>query len=339
MFPISAPWDYAGELSRAVGSDYTTGLVEDHTGLNNGRFGEAAYLDQCEQVLLERERMMLHELERFSGGFFFCLFDTPDRVQHMFWRYRDAAAGPTRGGAREYERVIEDHYRRCDAIVGRALERVDDDSLFIVLSDHGFTGFRRGVHLNAWLHANGYLALERGVEPGEAGDFLKHVDWTSTRAYALGLGSIYLNVSGREASGTVSRADAPGLAREIASRLSGLRDPATGVVAVRGAVTREEAYAGPYASESPDVVALFAEGYRVSWATTLGGVPAELMEDNVKRWSGDHIVDPALVPGVLFMNRPYAAADARLLDLAPTILAALGVPKGAAMEGASLLPV
>jgi predicted AlkP superfamily phosphohydrolase/phosphomutase len=340
MFPISAPWDYAGQLAREVGTFYTTGMVEDHTGLSNGRFGEAAYLDQCEMVLAERERMMLHELGRFREGLFFCLFDTPDRVQHMFWRFREADHPAMNGGdgREEFGRVIEDHYRRCDAIVGRVLERVDSDTLLIVLSDHGFNSFRRGVHLNSWLHEKGYLALKSGVEPGEeAGEFLKQVDWGRTRAYALGLGSIYLNVKGREAAGVVEPAESTALARELAARLSGLRDPATGAVAVRGVATREAVYSGAYAAESPDAVALFGDGYRVSWATALGGVPRGLVEDNVKRWSGDHIVDPALVPGVLFMNRAFATDEARLIDLAPTILAALGVPKGAAMEGRGLL--
>jgi predicted AlkP superfamily phosphohydrolase/phosphomutase len=339
MFPISAPWDYAGQLAREVGTFYTTGMVEDHTGLSNGRFGEAAYLDQCEVVLAERERMMLYELARFREGLFFCLFDTPDRVQHMFWRFREADhPAMNGGGGEEFGRVIEDHYRRCDAIVGRVLEHVDGDTLLIVLSDHGFNSFRRGVHLNSWLHEQGYLALKSGVEPGEeAGEFLRQVDWGRTRAYALGLGSIYLNVQGREAAGVVEASESAALARELSARLTGLRDPATGAVAVRGVATREAVYSGAYAAESPDAVALFGDGYRVSWATALGGIPRGLVEDNVKRWSGDHIVDPALVPGVLFMNRGFAADEARLIDLAPTILAALGVPKGAAMEGRALL--
>jgi bisphosphoglycerate-independent phosphoglycerate mutase (AlkP superfamily) len=86
------------------------------------------------------------------------------------------------------------------------------------------------------------------------------------------------------------------------------------------------------------MVVNFASGYRVSWATALGGLPHGHFEDNVKRWGGDHIIDPALVPGVLFMNRPFGGERSpALIDLAPTILAALGVTKGAAMEGTSLL--
>jgi predicted AlkP superfamily phosphohydrolase/phosphomutase len=209
----------------------------------------------------------------------------------------------------------------------------------VVLSDHGFTSFQRGVHLNTWLHDHGFLALAPGVRPGDdAGDLLRHVDWGRTQAYALGLGSVYLNVRGREAQGIVAAADAGRVGREIAAGLTGLRDEARGRVAVRGVSAREDVYRGPYAGEAPDLVVRFAPGYRVSWATALGGVPSGHVEDNVKRWGGDHIVDPTLVPGVLFMNRPFDGADAGLVDLAPTILAALGVPKGGAMEGASLLP-
>lgn len=349
MFPISAPWEYAAELSRKVGTFYTTGMVEDHTGLSNGRFGEAAYLDQCDQVVREREAMMLYELDRITEGLFFCLFDTPDRIQHMFWRFREPAHPAnaanenadvtySHDGSADMSRVIEDHYRRCDTIVGKVIEKTDDRTLLVVLSDHGFNGFQRGVHLNSWLHEQGLLKLCDGVSPGEeAGEFLRKVDWSGTSAYALGLGSIYLNLRGRERDGLVAPEDARSVQTRITQGLRGLIDPERGDVAIRGVVARDEVYAGPYAAESPDLIVNFAEGYRVSWATALGGVPRGICEDNIKKWSGDHIIDPALVPGVLFMNRQFNSAGPRLLDLAPTILDALGVPKGPAMEGESLL--
>jgi predicted AlkP superfamily phosphohydrolase/phosphomutase len=335
LFPISAPPEYAGELARKLGTFYTTGMVEDHSGLNNGRLSEAAYLEQCEDVLREREQMMLYELQRPDEGLFFCLFDTPDRIQHMFWRFRENGAGRA---STDLARVIEEHYRACDAVVGRALAFADDDTLFMALSDHGMSSFRRGVHLNSWLHENGLLALRPGVTPGEAaGDFFRGVEWERTRAYALGLGGIYLNLKGREAKGCVDPGEAAALAASIAKGLASLRDPANGAVAIRGAVTREQVYSGPYAAESPDLIVNFAEGYRVSWGTALGGVPEGTFEDNERKWAGDHVIDPCLVSGALFMNRKFRTQEARLLDMAPTILEALGVPKGAAMEGGSLL--
>ncbi len=341
VFPISHPWEYSTELAKTLGAFYTTGMVEDHTGLSNERFGEEAYLAQCDDVMRERERMLHLELDRFREGFLFCLFDTPDRLQHMFWRFgEDNHPANREDGARRREMaaVIRDHYRACDAVIGRLLERTDPDALLIVLSDHGFSSFQRGVHLNSWLLESGYLALKTGVQPGhEAGEFLKQVDWGRTKAYALGIGSLYLNVRGREGEGIVEAAAADALAQEIATRLTSLVDPARGAPAVRGAKTKREIYSGAYLDEAPDLIVGFAAGYRASWTTALGGIPAGLFEDNVKKWGGDHIIDPSLVPGVLFMNRPFDSSGAGLVDIAPTILAALAAPKPGAMEGRPLV--
>ncbi|HWP44002.1 MAG TPA: alkaline phosphatase family protein, partial [Blastocatellia bacterium] len=272
-------------------------------------------------------------------GFFFCLFDTPDRVAHMFWRFAESEHPANRGRIEaEMARVIDDHYRACDAVVGNAMEFVDEQTLLIVLSDHGMNSFQRGVHLNTWLYDNGLLALRNGVAPGEeAGDFFRNVDWSRTRAYAVGLGSLYLNLKGREEQGIVDGADAEALKADIIKGLSGLIDERSGKVAIRSVVAREQVYSGPYAAESPDLLVNFSEGYRVSWDTALGGVPEGHFEDNVKKWGGDHIIDPCLVPGALFMNRGFKGEKASLLDMAPTILEALGVPRGESMEGESLL--
>ena len=116
-----------------------------------------------------------------------------------------------------------------------------------------------------------------------------------------------------------------------------MADPQRDRKAIRSVLIRNQVYSGPYVQDAPDLVVNFEEGYRVSWGTPLGGVPAGLFEDNVKKWGGDHMIDPCLAPGVLFMNHPINLAKPKLLDLAPTILSALGVPPGPAMEGSSLV--
>jgi predicted AlkP superfamily phosphohydrolase/phosphomutase len=340
LFPISAPADYAGELMERVGDFATTGMVEDHGGLSNERFGEEAFLAQCNDAWNEREAMLLHELQFFNEGLLYCLFDTPDRVQHMFWRFREPEHPANRGEAPDpaLAGVIEDQYRRGDAIVGKALEYADHETLVIALSDHGFNSFQRGVHLNTWLYDQGLLALRDGARPGkETSDLLLGVDWSRTKAYALGLGGIYLNLKGREGQGIVAPDEAEGLKAAIAEKLTGLTDPERGSVAIRGVRSREEVYSGPYTGESPDLLVRFNAGYRASWSTAMGGIGEGQFEDNTKKWSGDHIIDPELVPGVLFMNRPFRGERASLVDLAPTILHAFGLPKGAAMEGSTLL--
>ncbi len=345
LYPIAHPAAYSAELARAMGGPfYTAGMVEDHGGLGNGRFGEAEFLAQCDLAMREREAMMRHELAQLDEGFFFILFDTPDRVQHMFWRFREPghpanrASGDDERPVREWSRVIEEHYRRCDAVVGEAMAAIDDRTLFLVASDHGFTSFQRGVNLNSWLHAQGYLALRGGALPDDdTPDFLREVDWAHTRAYALGLGSIYLNVAGRERDGIVAAAEAEALAERLAAELGGMRDETRGATAIVRARTRRALYHGPFAHESPDVVVEFNAGYRVSWRTALGGFGRTIVEDNTRRWGGDHIVAPALVPGVCFCNHQLQPDGMSLLDLAPTILAHLGVSVPSAFEGSSRL--
>jgi predicted AlkP superfamily phosphohydrolase/phosphomutase len=256
----------------------------------------------------------------------------------MFWRFTEPEHPANHGeDVSEYANVIKEHYRECDSIVGKAMQHIDDDTLFIALSDHGMNSFQRGLNLNTWLYENGFLALKTGFNPGEIGDFFQNVDWDRTRAFALGLGCIFLNMQGREANGIVNGAEAESVRDGIVGGLTGLVDTARSAVAVRSVARREQVYSGPYLNEAPDLLVNFSEGYRVSWDTPLGGVPQGLFVDNHKKWSGDHVIDPALSSGVLFMNQKFRTESPSLVDLAPTILNSLGVPKGAEMEGSDLL--
>jgi predicted AlkP superfamily phosphohydrolase/phosphomutase len=340
MFPVSAPADYARELADNIGLFSTLGMAEDHNGLNNGRLDEAAYLQQCELVLNERERAMRFELDRFSEGFFFILFDTPDRVQHMLWRFRDREhPGFEPDLSPDLATKVEEQYSRCDALLGPVLEKVDENTLLMVLSDHGFGTFRRAFDTNTWLWQNGLLALKDSRKPGEdSGDGFASVDWSKTYAYAVGLGGIYLNFKGRESAGILQEgSEADHVRRAIQTGLAEFPDTETQQAAVRNVSRREELYSGAFVENSPDLLVNFHRGFRVSWQSAVGGFSNSLLEDNMRRWSGDHIVDPESVPGILFMNRAPHPNPACLIDLAPTILNYLGVPVPESMEGASLL--
>ena len=266
---------------------------------------------------------------RFDEGLFFCLYDTPDRL-NLCLAYREPDHPANRGGVPDprYVRVIEDQYRRGDEVVGKAVYFADPETLFIVLSDHGFGSFQRGVNLNTLLFDAGMLSLKDGKTPAhDCRDLLLDVDWPRTSAYALGLGGIYLNLEGREGQGTVKPEKAEELKANIARRLTGLADPVRGTIAIRGVRPRQSVYSGPCVDQAPDLLVDFERGYRASWATSLGGVSAGHFEDNIKKWSGDHIIDPELVPGVLLMNRPYRQSGAGLADLAPTILRVARTPR------------
>ena len=146
-----------------------------------------------------------------------------------------------------------------------------------------------------------------------------------------------MNQRGREAEGIVASGDeSERLKREIAAKLAALRDPDGDGIVIQEAVDISKRYTGPYLDQSPDLVIGYADGYRVSWDAAVGKIAGAVVADNPKSWSGDHCVDPRLVPGVLFCNRKVAAASASIVDLAPTILNLYGLEAPRHMEGRSL---
>jgi predicted AlkP superfamily phosphohydrolase/phosphomutase len=208
--------------------------------------------------------------------------------------------------------------------------------MLLVMSDHGFKPFRRGVDLNAWLLANGYLKLKGDAGSSER-SYLADVDWSRTRAYALGLSGIYVNRRSREGQGVVEDIEVAALIAELKAKLTGLRDAERGEVAIHEAVARGDVYRGPYVDAAPDLIIGYNVGYRVSWDAAIGKCGPAVFVDNAKAWNGDHCMHPDLVPGVLLSNRPLAVGEkANIIDLAPTVLDLLGVARPAYMDGRSL---
>ena len=335
--PISHPGYYATYLAKLIGPYATLGLAEDTWALNEGALDDGAFLEQAYDIHEERERMFFGALEKLREGALVCVFDITDRLQHMFWRFLEPDHPALRGSRNEeFRDAIPSLYRRMDELVGRVMGRLGDRDVLLIISDHGFKSFQRGVNPNVWLRNNGYLALKKGVD--SSGDWLREVDWSRTRAYAMGLAGIFLNIRGREAQGIVAPgAEARELKQEIISKLDGLRDEAKGKVAVNKVFDSARLYQGPYAENAPDLIVGYNVGYRISWKGATGVVNDTLFEDNEKAWSGDHSVDPRAVPGILFSNRSLSAHRPALMDLAPTILELFGVPAPAYMDGKSLL--
>ncbi|HLH05090.1 MAG TPA: alkaline phosphatase family protein [Bryobacteraceae bacterium] len=324
--PISHPGYYATYLAKLLGTYATLGMAEDTWALNEGAIDEDAFLAQARLIQEERERMYFSALEHMRSGVVACVFDTTDRVQHMFFRHL--------GQESRYARVIEELYRDMDRVVGRTLAFADADTAVFVLSDHGFCAFRRGVNLNTWLRQNGYLALKDGAE--ESGEYLSGIDWARTRAYAFGLGGLYLNLEGREAHGIVRQSEAAALKAELIERLTGLCDDETSEIGIQNVYDAEKIYRGPYRDAAPDLVPGYAPGYRAAWSAAVGRVTRTVFETNDKAWSGDHCVDPAVVPGVLFSNRKLKVANPGIEDLAPTVLDLFGIAAPKWMEGQTL---
>ena len=234
------------------------------------------------------------------------------------------------------EDVLKDLFKKMDGMIGRIRASLGPRSLLMVMSDHGFKSFRRGVNLNTWLCQNGYLTLKEGKTSSE--EWFKDVDWARSKAYGLGLGGLYINQRGRESRGTVEPGEETRrLKRELTRRLSGLRDEEKSQVAVSRVYDRDELPGGPYKENCPDLIMGYNVGYRVSWDSVTGKVGATVFEDNVKAWSGDHCIDPVHVPGVLFSNRPLNTAKPTIIDIAPTVLDLFGLTVPAHMDGRPLI--
>lgn len=334
--PISHPSYYATYMAKRIGPFCTLGLAEDTWALNEGVIDDATFLKQAYDIDREREQMLFVALDRLRKGTLTCVFDGMDRIQHMFWRYLDKGHPAARGVAGNgHADAIESIYRHSDELVGKVMARLRKDDLMMVVSDHGFASFRRGVNLNAWLLSKGWLALKEGGD-GTA-EWLRGVDWSRTKAYALGLTGMFLNIEGREGKGAVKPGEeAAKVKAEIMAALKGLPDTGTGETAVNEAFDTAKLYSGPYIQNAPDLIIGFNAGYRTSWDGATGVVSGPVFEDNTKAWSGDHCIDPRLVPGVLFASRKIDREDPALVDIAPTVLRLFGLDPPAHMDGKPL---
>ena len=347
VMPISWPASFSKELYQRSGTYRTLGWAEATWPLNEDRIDEQAFMDDLFRAFDNRATHILEQVDSGRFDLIVGVIESTDRVQHMFWRFLD----PTHpmydaAAAAKYGDAIERVYRRSDQLVGEVVRRVAPGTLVMVLSDHGFHSFRQAVNLNTWLVQAGFLARSGGPvaeqkrdEAFLGGQFWENVDWSRSRAYSLGLGQVYFNLKGREGQGIVSPGEEYNrLADEISAKLLELRDPQTGERVVSAVYKKKDVFWGPYIDTAPDLQVGFADGYRVSWQTSLGGSPPGLVYPNMREWSGDHCsFDYATIPGALISGQKLATPDPSIVDLAPTVLKYFGLPIPKEMDGKPLL--
>lgn len=330
--PISHPDYYSIYLAKLIGPYATLGLAEDTWARNEGVIDDEAFLEQAYAIHDERERMFFESVKRTRKGLCACVFDAPDRIQHMFLQTAHDYDKPTREGLeKSYEEIIDAMYIRMDELVGKLSRQIGKNDVMFVISDHGFTTFRRGVNLNAWMRENGFLQAR--ADSGDA-QYLQGVDWAETRAYTFGLSGIYVNRAGREKEGIVGEDQVGPLKKDLIARLEALVDDQTGGKPIRRVLDATDAYHGPYRGDGPDLIVGYADGYRASWEAAVGRADGPVFSDNRKAWRGDHCVDPEIVPGIFFVNREVKTEEKlQLLDLGPTILDLFGVSTPKYMDG------
>ncbi len=293
IHPLHSPWPYATprgfikDIWKSCGPFLTLGWPQDTTGLEEKFIEDDQFLKLCDSILLTREYVFIRQLQNFREGILAVVFDSLDRIQHMFWRDRPD--------------IIEEWYVKLDALFGRILEQIrrnDQGGIRVfVISDHGFANFEHKVHLNQWLSENGYLVIK---DPSGKREFT-NVDWGRTRAYAVGLSSIYANLAGREGQGIVQENEKSELLNNLKNQLLEWEGPDSRRV-VNDAWSGTEIFHGPLVEHGPDLVIGFNTGYRASAQTGLGGWEQKALEPNHDHWGADHCMDPSLVPGVLLTN-------------------------------------
>lgn len=345
--PISAPSRFAGELRERLGPFRTLGWAEATWPLEEQRINEDVFMADLYRAFDDRAQIILDRVTAGRWDLLIGVIESTDRVQHMMYRLID----PTHPmydkdlAARHGDDILR-VYRRADDFVAQVLQELPPDTPVLIVSDHGFHSWRQSVNLNTWLAQKGYL-VRQGEPAGEkklddlfgGGQFWEGVDWSRTRAYAMGLGQIYFNLRGRERQGIVSAGqEYVALSDELAARLQAeLRDPATGTQIVSGVYKRDDVYSGEFLHNAADLQVGFVDGYRVSWQTTLGGSPQGVVYPNTRKWSGDHGgFDYRATAGVLISNRPLATTAPRIIDLAPTVLAFYGLNLPAGLDGQPL---
>jgi len=347
--PVAFSWppSYSERIAERFGLYKTLGWPEDTWSLPSGVGDERLFLEDMEFTVRKDEEILKGLLSDRADDLFVQIFYFTDRIGHLFWQFLDSSHPRyDPAAAARFAPEMLKAYKRMDDIVGEARALAPPDALFIVCSDHGFSSFRRGVNYNTWLVQNGFMTLKGGA--GEAAtleklfdtrDLFVNVDWSRTQAYALGLGSIYVNLVGREKQGTVMPgAEYEDVKRRIKEGLESLVDPRTGEHPVARVWTREEMYTGFDPKLIPDLRAGNSHHYRVAWQSTLGGVQPEVFDDNRKAWSGDHCSSaPDLVRGVFFCNRRVSSPLPRMIDIAPTVLQELGVEIPSEVDGKPLL--
>jgi predicted AlkP superfamily phosphohydrolase/phosphomutase len=294
--PISTPAGWSRELAGRVGPFYTQGIEEDTSALRQGALSLPEYLEQSRLVSAGRRAILRECLDHFQDGFLFFYFSEVDQNSHVLWG--------------RHEAELLETYQSVDRAIGEVLQRAAGATV-IVMSDHGFAAFDYAVNLNTWLWREGF----------------------GTRAYAMGLNALYINLAGREKDGIVQPgAERDAVVADLIARLRAFRDPVTGQP-----VIADVASPGKSASRfAPDLIVGYAPPYRASWETAMGGTPATVIEPNNDAWIGDHCMAASAVPGSLLGTRRPRLADPCLKDLSVTILKEFGIAPDAAMTGRAI---
>jgi predicted AlkP superfamily phosphohydrolase/phosphomutase len=274
-------------------------------------------LKDIHDALEKRIRTFLHLLDQEPWDFFLGVLMETDRLHHFFFE-------PMEQNHAVYAPAFFEVYRRIDEFLGQVRQRLAEQDVLMLMSDHGFCSIRQEVFYNHWLAEAGYLKYGQ-----EAADKLAQIHPNSV-AYSLDPGRIFINLKGRERHGCI----APGVEYErqrdeIIAAAEALTDPDTGSRLVRRAYRREDLYHGPLLEKAADVILAPEDGYDPK-----GALGRQTFTYKDKMMVGMHTYDDAF----LYLGRPGTPnGPVSILDVAPTVLSLMGIPRPADFEGRSLV--
>ena len=289
-------------------------------------------LQDINEMTRRRFQLARHLRDSRPWDFFMMVEMGPDRLHHGFWRYYDPKH-PDYVPGTEYEAAFRAYYRYLDSEIGSLIETLDDDTALMVVSDHGAQSMYGGIQVNEWLIQEGYLVLKDPAASGPVKPDM--IDWSRTRVWGDGgyYSRIFLNVRGREPEGLVDPADVEQLRDELIRKLEALGDEAGNPIGTR--VFRPEQLYHRVNGVPPDLICYFGN---LTWRSigSVGDGRVHVRENDTGPDDANHAKF-----GIYIFDGPgmpqFPPDGARLFDIAPTVLAALGQPVPSDMQGRSLV--
>jgi len=279
-----------------------------------------AFFDDTRAVLDARRRVYLDLLRNDPWDLFIGVITECDRLHHYFWSQLVDPAAPLHG-------KFLDVYRHLDDVLGELVAAMPPDVPLFVVADHGHTLIHREFYPNAWLRQQGLLrfTVEKPKGPADLDP--------ASKVFILDPGRVYVHRKGRFPLGTVGPAEADDLLGSLREGLLALHDDSAGAPAggrpIPRVFSQAELYHGPAVDAAPDLVIHFNDGYDPKGALSKTEVFGR------SALTGMHTYADSL----FFVNRPGVPTDdLDIIDLAPTILALLGVEPPADMDGRVRLP-
>jgi len=241
-------------------------------------------LESIHDNLQKRITAFDHFWEKEDWDFFIGVITETDRLHHFLW---PAAEDENH----KYHSDFVDFYKKVDQYIGKVYDRLEEDTTFFALSDHGFCNITTEVYLNRWLEENGYLSFSK-----DAPDSLADIT-PDTKAFAVDPSRIYINYKGKYPKGAVEQKDAEGLKTQIKEKLLKLTYNKNGVEekVFKRAFFKEQIYSGPYLDAAPDLVMISYHGYDLK-----GSIMKKELFGRSEGLHGMHTQDEAF----FFINRP-----------------------------------